>query len=350
MIFTKEKALKDGIIDIGKKLYELRLVVARAGNLSARINENNILVTANGTSLGDLNHEDIIKADLNNEEDAKNPRLTSEFPLHRLIYKNFPNKVIIHCHPTLINAYFAIYSDLKALTFETKLYLGNIPVVEQDTPAITKPQLVVEALKINNLVVIKNHGVVVIADKFSDALYLIESLEEAVKLAATARLFKKEILDSLDKELKENLAQDNAYLMFSEEHIRAIVELVNKDELIATKGKELDLTLKLAIKLDGHDKVYKFNFEKGRVVKLDFSSEGAALADGQGSASGGDADAPFVISAPSDVWELIFLGKLDPFVATTQGKMKLQGHLGQLARWYVPFNRLFQLFKEVKIK
>jgi ribulose-5-phosphate 4-epimerase/fuculose-1-phosphate aldolase len=333
MIFTKEKALRNEIINIGKKLYELRLVVARAGNLSARIDENNILVTASGTSLGNLEPHDIIRVDIHNEDDAKNPRITSEFPLHRLVYLNFPNKTIIHCHPTLINAYFALYSELKALTFETKLYLGNIPVVEQDTPAITKPQLVIDALKVSNLVVVKNHGVVAIADKFSDALYLIETLEEAVKVAAIARLFKKEILDGLDKELKENLKSDSAFVMFSQEHIRAIVELVNKDEFIATKGKELDLTLKLVIKLDGHDKVYKFNFEKGKVVKLDF-----------------DADAPFVISAPSDVWELIFLGKLDPFVATTQGKMKLQGQLGQLSRWYVPFNRLFQIFKEVRIK
>jgi len=333
MIFGKEKALKEEIIKLGKKLYELRLVVARAGNLSARIDENNILITATGTSLGDLGCADIIKVDLSNTEDIKDKKVTSEFPLHSLVYKNFPNKVIIHCHPTLINAYFAVYSELKALTFETKLYLGNIPVVEQDTPAITKPQLVVDALKVNNLVVIKNHGVVSIADKFSDALYLIESLEEAVKVAATARLFKKDVLDELDKGLKENLSQDNAYLMFSPEHIQAIVDLVNKDEFIQKKGKELDLTLQYAIKLDGHDKVYKFVFEKGRIAKLEL-----------------DDNAPFVASAPTEVWGLIFLGKLDPFVAVTQGKMKLQGQLGQLAKWYVPFSRLFELFRQVKIK
>jgi putative sterol carrier protein len=57
-----------------------------------------------------------------------------------------------------------------------------------------------------------------------------------------------------------------------------------------------------------------------------------------------------VISAPWNVWEAVFLGKLDPFVATTQGRMQLKGQLGQLSRWYVPFSRLFELFKQVKIK
>lgn len=333
MIFGKEKSLKGEIINTGKKLYDLRLVVARSGNLSARLDENNILITATGTSLGALSAEDIIKVDLSNDGDVKNKKVSTEFPLHSLVYKNFPSKVVIHCHPTLINAYFSQYSELKALTFETKLYLGNIPVVEQDTPSITKPQEVVDALKTSNLVVVKNHGVVSIADKFSDALYLIESLEEAVKLAAVARLFKKEALDGLDKELKENFEQDKSFLMFSEEHIKEIVDLVNKDEFIGKKGAESDLTLKLAIKLEGHNKIYKFNFEKGRITKLDY-----------------DEDAPFIISAPAAVWELIFLGKLDPFVATTQGKMKLRGDLGKLSRWYIAFSRLFELFRQVKIR
>lgn len=333
MIFGKEGTLRGEIIDIGKKLYALRLIVAHSGNLSARIDQNNILITATGASLGDLKTDEIIKVDLTNLEDTKNKPLTTEFPLHSQIYQNFPHKVIIHCHPSFINAYFTVYPSLPTLTFESKLYLGNIPVVEQDTPAITQPELVIEALKNNNLAVIKHHGVVSVADNFRNALYAIEMLEEAVKTLAVARLFKKEILDDLDKGLKENLTGDTAYLMFSPEHIQAIVELVNKDEFILKKGQDLDLTLKLAIKLDGLDKIYKFNFEKGKITKIEF-----------------DGDAPFVISAPTDVWEAVFLGKVDPFVATMQGKMKLKGELGKLSRWYVPFSRLFELFKQVKIK
>jgi putative sterol carrier protein len=183
------------------------------------------------------------------------------------------------------------------------------------------------------LAVLRHHGVVAMADNFSDALNLVDTLEEAVRTAAVARLFKKEIIDDLDRELKTTLENKETFAMFSKEHIQAIVDLVNKDEFIAAKGKELDLTVKLAIKLDGSDKEYRFNFEKGKIVKLDF-----------------DSNAPFIISGPAAVWEQVFLGKLDSFVAVTQGKMKLQGQLGQLAKWYVPFSRLFQLFREVRIK
>ncbi|MCK4912087.1 MAG: class II aldolase/adducin family protein [Candidatus Omnitrophica bacterium] len=329
----QENKLKDEMIRVGKRLYSQGLTVARSGNVSARIDDENILITASQSFLGSLDPLDIVKVNLNSNKSESDRNPSSELSLHSLVYKNFPSKVVVHCHPPLINGYFAVSSSLKALTFETKFYLGEVPIIKQETPTVTNPDQVIEALKTNNLVVLKNHGVVVIANNFDEALSLVEALEEAVCTVAVARLFDKSVLDDLDKPLKEKLDGDASYLMFSSEHIQAIVDLVNKDEFMSSKGEELDLTLKLAIALEGSDKVYKFNFEKGKIIKLDY-----------------DKDAPFIISASDDIWQQVFLGSLDPFVAVTQGKMSLQGQLGQLSRWYVPFSRLFEIFKQVKFK
>jgi L-fuculose-phosphate aldolase len=329
-----ERDLRLEIIKVGKRLYDAALAVAKSGNLSARLDEDNILITASGTFLGQLKEEDIVKVNLGSAKFTGDIKPSSELPLHSLVYKNFSAKVVVHCHPPLINGYFAVAEKIKAMSFETKFYLGDIPVIPQETPTVVDPDPVIAALKTNSLVVLKNHGTVAIADKFEDALSITEALEEAVKSAAIARLFNKDILDSLDVALKDDLRRNEpAYAMFSREHVQAIVDLVNRDEFIAQKGKELDLTLKLAIRMDGAGEVFKFNFEKGKIIKLDF-----------------DAEAPFVISAPGPVWEQVFLGKLDCFVAVTQGKMKLSGQLGQLSKWYVPFTRLFALFREVKIE
>jgi len=330
----QEQELKIKIIEVGRRLYAAGLAVAKSGNLSCRIDSNNILITGTGTFLGQLKESDIVKVNLADNKFDGNLNPSSELPLHSLVYKNFPAKVVIHCHPPLINGYFAVTNTLKAMSFETKFYLGQIPVIPQETPTVTNPEPVIAALKTNNLVVLKNHGTVTAAEKFEDALSVTEALEEAVKSAALARLFDKDILDRLDAALKSDLKRDEpAYPMFSRQHIEAIVDLVNKDEFIAQKGKELDLTVKLAVKLDDNGAVFNFTFEKGKIVNL-----------------GTDSDAPFVISAPVPVWEQVFLGKLDSFVAVTQGKMKLSGQLGQLSKWYVPFSRLFAIFKEVKIE
>ena len=121
--------------------------------------------------------------------------------------------------------------------------------------------------------------------------------------------------------------------MFSLPHIEAIVDLVNKDDSFARWGDELDLTVDLAIRLRGErEKAYTFHFVKGKIAQKLIMI------------------LPFVISAPQEIWQQVFLGKLDPFVATTQKKMELKGELTKLTRWYLPFTRLFALFKEVKIQ
>jgi L-fuculose-phosphate aldolase len=202
----KEK-VEEEIIKIGRRLYDLRLVTARAGNLSARLDKHNILITATGTALGNLSKADIVKVNLSALAGEKNKRPSSELPLHSLIYQNFPAKVIIHCHPPLTNAYFAVYYSLKALTFETNFYLGDVPLVEQSSLTVTKPELVIRALRKNKLAVVKNHGVFSISESFSQALERIEILEEAVRVTAVARLFKRRALDKLDKELKKSLTR-----------------------------------------------------------------------------------------------------------------------------------------------
>ena len=329
-----ENALKNDIIRVGRRLYSQGLAVAKSGNISAKLDDENILITASQTYLGDLSLDDIVKVNIITKESADSKSPSSELPLHSLVYKNFPYKVVIHCHPPLVNGYFAVASSLKALTFETKFYLGEVPVVKQDTPTVTKPDEVIGALGKNNIVVLKNHGIIAMADNFNEGLSLAEALEEAVSSTAIARLFDKKVLDDLDKALKDKLTSDlEAYPMFSAQHVEAMVDLVNKDEFMAQKGHEFDLTVKFAIKLKNSDKAYKLNFEKGKIVKLDY-----------------DADAPFVMHAPADIWKQIFQGELDPFVAVTQGRMSLKGDLGQFLRWYVPLSRLFELFKQVKFK
>jgi len=201
----KAKVLKKQIINIGKKLCRLGLVSGRAGNLSARLDRNNLLITATGCALGDLKYCDILQVNLTKKKEAKTKPVSSEFPLHSLIYQSFASKVVIHCHPPLTNAYFSVYPSIKALTLETKFYLGEIPVVKQKTPTVTRLEAVISALKKVKLVVLKNHGVVSVGENFDVALSFIETLEAAVKVVVVARLLQQKTPDPLNKQLKKYL-------------------------------------------------------------------------------------------------------------------------------------------------
>ena len=207
----REIILKNEIIRVGARLYQSGLATAKSGNISAKLDDDLILITATGTCLGNLKYTDIVKVSLDTKKPQRNKPPSSELPLHALIYKSFSCNSVLHCHPPLINGYFAVNSTLKVLTLETKLYLKEVPVVKQSTPTVTEPELVISALTKSNLVVLKNHGVVVISQEFQDALVLIESLEQAVKVAAIARLFRKMRPDKLDKSLKQNLTHARNY-------------------------------------------------------------------------------------------------------------------------------------------
>ncbi|HOU36515.1 MAG TPA: class II aldolase/adducin family protein [Candidatus Omnitrophota bacterium] len=202
---TKEQRLKDEIRRIGGKLYGRSLVVAKSGNLSCRLDRDTMLITASGTCLGALKERDIVRVDIRRGPSASGIRPSSEYPLHSMIYRNFACSRVIHCHPPLTNAYFAVYPRLADLIFETRHTIGDVPVVKQFTVTVTRPAPVIAALGKNRIVVLKNHGVVSIDDDFSECFYRIEALESAVQVAAAARLFNNDILDDIDTCLKKKL-------------------------------------------------------------------------------------------------------------------------------------------------
>ena len=47
-----ESELRLKIIEVGKRLYTAGLAVAKSGNISAKLDAQNILITATGTFLG----------------------------------------------------------------------------------------------------------------------------------------------------------------------------------------------------------------------------------------------------------------------------------------------------------
>jgi len=206
---NREDFLKKQLIGIGRKLRAAGLLTARAGNLSCRLDRGNILITASGSCLGSLTPLDIVKTGISGQAAHKGKKKpSSELPVHSFIYRQFPaNKIVLHCHPPLTNAYFAVYPALKVLTFETRFYLGDVPVVEQGSLTVSKPQLVAAALSKNSLAVVRNHGVFSIGDDFPAALEKVEILEEAARVAAVARLFKKKALDILDRRIKKCLSR-----------------------------------------------------------------------------------------------------------------------------------------------
>ena len=335
------KQLRSEIIEISKLLWDKDLASGYNGNLSARVEKEVILITGHGTCLGRLSEGDILLMDLDGNL-LEGGKASSERLMHTDIYKNFPDaKAVVHTHTTYTNAYFTVPEKLQPVIFEAKVYLGEVRGVEQFTPAVTDTAPVIAALKSNNIVALRNHGVVAMAKNLFDGFVLIQGLEEAVKIDAISRLYQSSAASHQSSEARKNFsnqkkavsADAKKYKLFSREQIDEIVKLVNGDAKLKELGQKTRMTMDLAVKLDETGQVYSFSFQNGAITKV-----------------GQDANAEFLVSAPTNVWRAVFNREIDPFVATTQKKMDLKGDFAKISKWYAPCSRVFELWQQVPVE
>jgi L-fuculose-phosphate aldolase len=334
--------LRKDIIAIGRLLWEKELASGLNGNISVRVDEARLLLTATQTCLGILQGKDILLANVEGQV-LEEGALSTERLLHTEIYKHFPDiKAVVHTHTPFTNAYFLENDQLTPKIYESRFYLGEVEAVPQTTPSVTDAGPVMEALKKNNVVVLKNHGVVAMGKNLFDCFLLIQCLEDAVMIDAISRLYRREgaapekaAPAAAKKPVKKpgKNGKTKRYPLFSQEQIDEIVRLVNSDPQLQTLGEKTNMNMDLGVLLNETGKVYSFTFEKGRITKV-----------------GNEENVEFLISAPEKIWRAVFNREIDPFVATTQKKMHLRGDFAKISKWYAPCSRIFQLWAEVPVE
>ncbi len=102
----KAMAIKQEIIDAGRKLWARQYVDGNGGNISARISPEYVISSPTLCSKGDLCTQDLSLVDLENNRICGDRPHTSEILLHLEIYKAVPQATaIIHCHPPYATAH-----------------------------------------------------------------------------------------------------------------------------------------------------------------------------------------------------------------------------------------------------
>jgi L-fuculose-phosphate aldolase len=336
---AKIKQLKEEIISTGRLLWEKDLASALNGNISARVQDDVIVITAHATCLGMLKESDLVVMRLNGDV-LDGGKVSTEKLMHTEIFKNFPEvKAVVHTHTPYINGYFLNNAQFTPSTFEAKFTLGEVKGIPQSTPSVTDAVPLIEALKSNSIAVLRNHGVVTMGPGLFDCFLFIQTLEEQVKTEAISKLFSGSPAPSTQSPASGTQghrgtgASTRKYKLFAQDQIDEIVRLVNADAQLKELGAKTQMNMDLAVQLNETGAVYSFKFQNGQIVGV-----------------GQDADAEFLISAPEKVWRSVFNREIDPFVATTQKKMNLRGDFARISRWYAPCSRIFQLWQEVPVE
>ncbi len=193
------KNIKNEIIEIGKRLYFKDLTYGTSGNISVRIDEH-VLITASGTSLSDLEADDILIIDSSGKVLDSNKKASSEKMLHLKIYDSRPDiNAIVHCHPPAASAFAVANIDLdKPNMAENVLYFGKIPVAKYAMPSSN--ELVDNTAKFfdkHDVVLMANHGIIAADKNLKHAFYKTETAEVYAKVCLYSKILGKEVL--LDK-------------------------------------------------------------------------------------------------------------------------------------------------------
>lgn len=321
------------IIYWAQLLNQRGFVTARSGNISCRVENKKILITSHDCYLGQLREEEIILMDLAGNILEGDLEPTSEKRLHLSIHNHFNEyKIVLHAHPPFTTAFFHYCDKLAIFSFEAKFYLGNVPVIPQQTPVVTDIEPVIASLENSNIVVLKNHGVISLGKDFKEAFSLIELLEEQAKVNLLIKRIG--ISDKrIEKKEKEDTEESKKYKLLSKEHIEKLVELVNNDNEAQALGKKYDLTCSLAVKNQDTGEVVCFYYEKGKIVNTD-----------------GNENADFLIVGKEEILKKVFNRQIDPFVASTQGKVRTKGDFTKMSRWYPVLVRTFKLWEQAPVE
>lgn len=183
-------SVKEELVKVCHLVYQNKFVAAYDGNISARTDNNTILITRSGICKGDVTSEDIIETDFNGKILSGNGKISTEYKLHLFIYKNRKDvNAVVHCHPVYATALSIVEKKSLAHYFpEVLLTLGKIPVCKYATPSTDEvTNSIKKFIDDSNAFILQNHGAVTVGSSVMDAYYKMEKLEHAAKIIFAAK-------------------------------------------------------------------------------------------------------------------------------------------------------------------
>lgn len=184
-------ALKQELVEFGRRIYVRGYVAANDGNLSLRLGDGRILITPTGVSKGYMTPEMIVACDMNGKSLTPGLKASSEIVMHLKTYQMRPDvQAIVHAHPPYATATgIAGIPLIQAILPEVIITLGRIPLVEYGTPGteeIFKPLM--PFIRSHDAFLLQNHGALTLGPNLETAYFRMETLEHFAHIAFIAKM------------------------------------------------------------------------------------------------------------------------------------------------------------------
>jgi L-fuculose-phosphate aldolase len=157
---------------IGKRLFSEHRVGGNFGNISIRHDQTGFFIKRTGAYL------DVATEPVFVPLEGKVPAgASSEYRVHREVYRKTPHIAIVHAHPAAAVALSLIRNEIKPEDSEGIMFCPVIPVVTGEPGSKEIADTVSDALISSTLVIARGHGTFA-AGKTLDEAYLYTSLCE----------------------------------------------------------------------------------------------------------------------------------------------------------------------------
>ena len=172
-----------------RKMWEARLVVASAGNVSRRVDEQHIAVTPSAIPYETLTEDQIVIVDLESGRAIDGQTPSYELPMHLTVYRSRPDiHAIVHTHSPYVTTLSVLRRPLPPVIDEMMVYFGG-PVEVADYAFTGTDEVglhVIRALGDRTGVILANHGNVCIGRHLRQALHVAVVMESCAQVYVEA--------------------------------------------------------------------------------------------------------------------------------------------------------------------
>lgn len=197
-----ESYARKALADTCKRLYQRELTVSAGGNMSLRLNEEEILITPSGRNKGTIGPEDMVVLDMEGKP-LTDGTPSIESYMHLSLYrKNQDTNAVLHCHPLNCIA-LTLKGKIKTdITPEGVILLGKVPTVGYYTPGSKELADAVAQAGSSKAILMAKHGAITQGVNLEDAFNRMEELEFQAKLqmlVGRCRSLPKDEIDKLSR-------------------------------------------------------------------------------------------------------------------------------------------------------
>lgn len=183
----KEFELRNRLIDFGKQLCRDNLVYGTWGNISIRLNDDELLITPSGMDYFSIKPEDIVKVNFRTMELGEGQRKPSRnLPLHAKMYRELQGcDAIVHTHSENLSVFAAAHAGFAIGVPDLKELIGDVLVTDYSLEHEDSfNSNAVEVLKKTHAAILANHGAIF----YGPSTELVLAIAGAVEARAAALL------------------------------------------------------------------------------------------------------------------------------------------------------------------